>query len=208
MQRVEAQHRTTICWEKNLSLKALRTFCAPSLLSLMCGGVSWLGCRSIQTHEPESVKSVQQSGIPGETGCGLTCSILPSSSSQQLASLPNIPIHRLECQPVSPTGSWVWQCWLQGSDGLLIGPSAQQPHEGRQRGWERQVCLCSTCCPPPHHHHHPLHPQRPGQMLVTVILETAERTETKANKMCDGMKFDLRNPLNKNQYRLPVGCRL
>lgn len=158
---------------KNHSLKALSTFYAPSLLSLMCGGLSWLGCGSIQTHEPESARPVQPCGAPGETGCGLTCSILPSSSSQRLASLPDIPTHRLECQPVSSTGSWVWQCWLQGSDGPLMGPSAQQPHEGRQRGWGRQVCLCSTCYPP-------LPPQRPGQMPVTLILEKAE-TETKGN---------------------------
>lgn len=133
---------------KNHSLKALSTFYAPSLLSLMCGGLSWLGCGSIETHEPESARPVQPCGAPGETGCGLTCSILPSSSSQRLASLPDIPTHRLECQPVSSTGNWVWQCWLQGSDGPLMGPSAQQPHEGRQGGWGRQVCLCSTCCPP------------------------------------------------------------
>lgn len=147
MQRVEAQHRTTICHKISVYWHWAHSVLPP------CYHWCVVASRdlAVDRFRPTSLRAPSLSNRAGSQErqtAVLTCSILPSSSSQQLASLPNIPTHRLECQPVSPTGSWVWQCWLQGSDGLLIGPSAQQPHEGGQRGWGRQVCLCSTCCPP------------------------------------------------------------
>ena len=57
-----------------------------------------------------------------------------SFQRQQPAGRPVCPIspHTVwSVSPVCSTGSWAWQCWLQGSDGPLMGPSAQQPHEGR-----------------------------------------------------------------------------
>lgn len=71
---------------------------------------------------------------------------------------------------------------------------------GREGEGDRCVYVPLVAPPPP---------QRPGQMPVTLILEKAE-TETKGNQrtrdggrerkmQCDGMKFDLKNLLNKNQ---------
>lgn len=50
---------------------------------------------------------------------------------RQPAGRPASPHAVWSVSPACSTGSRVWQCRLQGSDGPLMGPSAQHPHEGR-----------------------------------------------------------------------------
>lgn len=145
----------------------------------MCGGLLWLGCGSIQTHEPWERQGL--SSRAAETGCGLTRSVLPSSSSQRLASRPDIPpAQRLECQPVSPTGSRVLAVLLTGlrwtADGAFC-PVTPWGHTERVGG---DRCVYVPLVAPPHTHTHIL---RPGQMPVTLILEKAETKGGKGTQL-------------------------
>lgn len=56
------------------------------------------------------------------------------AQQQQPARLPSFPAHLLACQPGVLCGSWAWQSWLQGSDGLLMVPSAHQPTRAGRKG--------------------------------------------------------------------------
>lgn len=54
----------------------------------------WLGCGSMHPPVSENVRPVQPCRTPGETGCGLTCSMLSSSTAaaaSQAAQLPRTP---------------------------------------------------------------------------------------------------------------------
>ena len=76
---------------------------APPWLSLMCGGLSWLGCGSIlplclRASGPSSRAEPQESlAVVWRAPCFPPAAAVAWAS--QPASLPGLPTHRLECQP-------------------------------------------------------------------------------------------------------------
>lgn len=117
----------------------------------MCGGLSSLGRGSIQPPALQRIRSAQPCGAPGEPGCGLTCSTLPSitaASASQPARMPCLPT------PFGVSAS----CALLGAGLGSAGSKAQMDHwwgllpgslmrAGREG--ERGRCVYIPCVAPP-----------------------------------------------------------
>ena len=210
----------SLTWKYNMSkhqsLKAENTFfSAPSLLSLMFGGLSWLGYGSIQPHASWSVRLVQPCGAPGETGCGLTCSMLPSSGSSQRAGQSAQSPHTLfgvsaQCALLGAgLGSAGYRAQMDRWWGLLPSSPMRAGREGEGDRCVYVPLVASPACPP--------HRGRDGCPWHW-FWRRRDRESDKGNRKgtydggrerkmgCDGMKIDL---IKSAQYKsIEASCRM